>query len=64
MPTYSVTVRRQIAHTCLVEAENATEAKRIAREERDKCEWIGFEEIYDGSGPKPTVMACAKDSDD
>ena len=59
MPIFVVTARKQIAQTFLVEAENATEAKRLVRDGDDRIDAVGFDEIY--PQPKITIMACNED---
>ncbi len=60
MPIFVVTARKQIAQTFLVDAENATEAKRLVREGDDRIDAIGFDEIY--PQPAPKIMACCEDN--
>lgn len=59
MPTYAVTIRKQIAQTFLVEADNITEAKQLARDGDERCNAVGFDEIY--PQPTPTVMSAHLD---
>lgn len=59
MPTFAVTARKQIAQTFLVEAKNATEAKRLVREGDDRIDAVGFDEIF--PQPTPTIMSCKLD---
>lgn len=59
MPTFVVTARKQIAQTFLVEADTATDAKRLVRDGDERIDAIGFDEIY--PQPTPTIMACVRD---
>lgn len=59
MPRYAITARKQISQTFLVEADTATEAKRMVRDGDDRIDAVGFDEIY--PQPTPTIMACKED---
>lgn len=59
MPVYAIQLRKQISQSLTVEAKNAAEAKKLAREGSDRCDWDGLDEIY--PQPTPTVMSCVED---
>ena len=56
---YSVTVRKQIHQTYLVEAGSLSEAKQMARDQDARLDSIGFDEIY--PQPRPVVVEAKLD---
>lgn len=56
---YRVTVRKQIHQFYLVEAESLSEAKRLARDQDESLDSVGFDEVY--PQPRPVVVEAKLD---